>query len=49
LIEIHGEGGKNRDWTDGCIAMTNEDIDHLMQYSSVGMPVTIVRRSDLWP
>jgi hypothetical protein len=49
LIEIHGEGGKNRDWTDGCIALANRDIDHLMQYSGVGTPVTIVRRSDLWP
>jgi L,D-peptidoglycan transpeptidase YkuD (ErfK/YbiS/YcfS/YnhG family) len=49
LIEIHGEGGKNRDWTDGCVALTNRDMDHLMQYAAVGTPVTIVRRSDIWP
>jgi hypothetical protein len=24
-------------------------MDHLMQYVSNGTPVTIVRRSDLWP
>jgi L,D-peptidoglycan transpeptidase YkuD (ErfK/YbiS/YcfS/YnhG family) len=49
LIEIHGQGGKNRDWTDGCVAISDHDIDHLMQFASVGMPVTIVRRSDIWP
>jgi hypothetical protein len=49
LIEIHGQGGKNRDWTDGCVALSDRDIDHLMQFASVGMPVTIIRRSDLWP
>jgi hypothetical protein len=49
LIEIHGEGGKNKDWTEGCVALTNRDMDHLMRYVMVGTPVTIVRRSDLWP
>jgi L,D-peptidoglycan transpeptidase YkuD (ErfK/YbiS/YcfS/YnhG family) len=49
LIEIHGEGGKNRDWTDGCVALANNDIDHLMQFVTVGTPVTIVRKSDRWP
>jgi L,D-peptidoglycan transpeptidase YkuD (ErfK/YbiS/YcfS/YnhG family) len=49
LIEIHGEGGKNTDWTDGCVALTNRDIEQLMQYATVGTPVTIVRRSDQWP
>jgi hypothetical protein len=49
LIEIHGEGGRNRDWTQGCVALTNKEMDHLMQFASVGMPVTIVRRSDRWP
>ena len=42
LIEIHGEGGKGLDWTEGCVAMTNEDIDVLYNLSSVGTPVTIV-------
>lgn len=42
LIEIHGHGGKQGDWTDGCVALTNSDMDILFRYSSVGMPVTIV-------
>jgi L,D-peptidoglycan transpeptidase YkuD (ErfK/YbiS/YcfS/YnhG family) len=49
FIEIHGEGGKNKDWTEGCVALTNSEMDHIMQYVTVGTPVTIVRRSDLWP
>ncbi|HOD66849.1 MAG TPA: L,D-transpeptidase [candidate division Zixibacteria bacterium] len=49
LIEVHGEGGQNRDWTDGCVALSNEDIDELFQHVQKGMPVTIVRRSDKWP
>jgi len=48
-IEIHGEGGKNSDWTDGCIALQNEDMDHLMRFIATGMPVTIVRTSEHWP
>lgn len=42
LIEIHGDGGEGRDWTDGCIALTNEDIDRLFAHVRVGTPVTIV-------
>jgi hypothetical protein len=49
LIEIHGEGGRNSDWTDGCVALANADMDHLMKYVAVGTPVTIVRKSDEWP
>lgn len=49
LIEIHGDGGRNADWTDGCVALTNEHMDHLMQYMQVGTPVTIVRRAEDWP
>lgn len=48
-IEIHGEGGKNRDWTEGCVALTNKEMDHIMKFVSVGTPVTIVRKSDQWP
>lgn len=48
-IEIHGHGGKGRDWTEGCVALTNDHMDHLMQFANVGTPVTIVRRSDMWP
>jgi hypothetical protein len=49
LIEIHGGGGQSRDWTDGCVALTDKEMDHIMQYVTVGTPVTIVRRSDRWP
>ncbi len=49
LIEIHGGGGQNRDWTDGCVALTDREMDNIMQYVTVDTPVTIVRRSDRWP
>jgi hypothetical protein len=49
MIEIHGSGGRGQDWTDGCIALSNKDMDNLLQYAGVGTPVTIVRRSDRWP
>jgi hypothetical protein len=42
LIEIHGCGGKGINWTDGCIALSNDDIDKLFGLVGVGTPVTIV-------
>ncbi|MFO7613353.1 MAG: L,D-transpeptidase [Bacteroidales bacterium] len=42
LIEIHGDGGKGINWTDGCVALTNADMDKLYNMVSVGTPVTIV-------
>jgi L,D-peptidoglycan transpeptidase YkuD (ErfK/YbiS/YcfS/YnhG family) len=42
LIEIHGDGGEGRDWTDGCVALTNSDMDRLFAQAGVGTPVTIV-------
>ncbi len=42
LIEIHGHGGKGADWTEGCIALANEDIDVLYKFISVGTPVLII-------
>jgi hypothetical protein len=42
LIEIHGGGGRRRDWTEGCVAVTNPEIDDLFRRVSVGTPVTIV-------
>lgn len=42
LIEIHGDGGRNQDWTDGCIALSNADMDRLLARVGVGTPVTIV-------
>ncbi|MDX9929385.1 MAG: L,D-transpeptidase family protein [Bacteroidales bacterium] len=42
LIEIHGHGGKGRDWTDGCVALTDRDMDILFRQVRVGTPVTII-------
>lgn len=42
LIEIHGLGGKGVDWTDGCVALRNSDMDALYRLVSVGTPVVIV-------
>jgi hypothetical protein len=42
LIEIHGNGGKGVDWTDGCIALTDEEMDTVFKHARVGTPVTIV-------
>lgn len=42
LIEIHGDGGQGRNWTRGCVAVTNPDIDSIWPWVRVGMPVTIV-------
>lgn len=42
LIEIHGHGGKGADWTDGCIALKNEDMDKLFRACKEGTEVTII-------
>ncbi len=42
LIEIHGDGGKGKDWTNGCIALTDKDMDHLFSMVGTGVPVTII-------
>ena len=41
-IEIHGGGGKQCDWTEGCVALRNEDIDKLYALVGLATPVTIV-------
>ncbi|MBN3035669.1 MAG: L,D-transpeptidase [Bacteroidales bacterium] len=46
LIEIHGEGGKGYDWTNGCVALSNEDMDYLYRQVAVGTPVVIVGSLD---
>ena len=43
LIEIHGHGGTGKDWTDGCVAVNDREMDELMKIAKVGTPVTIVR------
>jgi murein L,D-transpeptidase YafK len=49
-VEIHGLGAKygwvgaahlQTDWTDGCIAVTNEEIDEIWPLVAVGTPVEI--------
>jgi murein L,D-transpeptidase YafK len=49
-VEIHGLGAKwgwlgakhrLTDWTDGCIALTNEEIDEIYPLIKVGTPVEI--------
>jgi hypothetical protein len=42
LIEIHGDGGRGEDWTRGCVALSNDDMDHLFARVREGTPVTIV-------
>ena len=42
LIEIHGDGGRGQNWTDGCVALANPDIDDLFARVGVGTRVTIV-------
>jgi murein L,D-transpeptidase YafK len=42
LIEIHGDGGRGRNWTDGCVAVSNADMDVLYERLEVGAWVTIV-------
>jgi hypothetical protein len=41
-IEIHGGGGRGVDWTEGCIALTNSEIDVIFNLAKVGTPVTII-------
>lgn len=49
-IEIHGLGSefgwlgalhRQTDWTDGCIAVTNEEIDEIYPLVEVGTPIEI--------
>ena len=47
LIEIHGHGGRRSNWTDGCVALLNSEMDELMKVVPVGTPVTIVGVANL--
>ena len=42
LIEIHGNGGKGIDWTEGCVALTDREMDTVFKIVRVGTPVTII-------
>lgn len=41
-IEIHGSGGKGVDWTEGCIALEDSEMNLIFRLASIGTPVTIV-------
>ena len=41
-IQIHGAGGRNQNWTSGCIAVDDRIMDQLFAVAKVGTPVTIV-------
>jgi len=41
-IEIHGNGGRGADWTEGCIALKDREMDSIFKYVREGTPVTIV-------
>ncbi len=42
MIEIHGKGtGAGVNWTQGCVAVRNADMDRLWTYIHVGTPVVI--------
>jgi L,D-peptidoglycan transpeptidase YkuD (ErfK/YbiS/YcfS/YnhG family) len=41
-IQIHGGGGKGVDWTEGCVALRDSEIDIVFNLIRVGTPVTIV-------
>ncbi len=42
LIEIHGTGGRGYDWTDGCIAPNDENMERLYHEAMIGTVVAIV-------
>jgi len=42
LIELHGNGGKGNDWTNGCVALPDNKMDELFSKLPVGATVTIV-------
>jgi len=42
LIEVHGDGGKGANWTAGCVALRNRDMDTLYSMVEEGTPITIV-------
>jgi murein L,D-transpeptidase YafK len=42
LIEIHGGGGRGVNWTEGCIALRDSEMDIVYREIAEGTPVTIV-------
>lgn len=42
LIEIHGHGGQGFNWTNGCVALSDRDMDIVYHQASVNTPVIII-------
>ena len=41
---LHGAHpqGKTGDWTEGCVALSDPEMDRLFQLAEIGTPVTIL-------
>lgn len=46
LIEIHGSGGRGANWTNGCVALANKDMDVLYRNVGNGTPIWIIGASE---
>lgn len=42
LIEIHGHGGQGFNWTNGCVALSNKDMDVVYKHTGLNTPVIIL-------
>ena len=42
FIEIHGAGGRNYDWTNGCIAVSNSDMVDIWLMTARNTPIEIL-------
>ena len=42
LIEIHGDGGKGVDWTNGCVALKNAEMDVVFGLAGANTTIIIV-------
>lgn len=45
MIEIHGKGGRQANWTNGCVALRDEDMDKLFHSARKGTDVLIIGAS----
>lgn len=46
LIEIHGSGGRGANWTNGCVALVNKDMDVLYRNVGNSTPIWIIGASE---
>lgn len=46
LIEIHGGGGRGGNWTNGCVALENGEMDQLFRYAGKGTRVLVIGASE---